>query len=298
MSRQPIEVAVDLPLIAATLAVSLVAAILFSLLPALRLTRASAGTEMKHQVIGTATPKLTIGRLLVALQIGASIPLVVGAILFLRTLANLGAVELGFNSDGLVLFRVDPSKLASTLPEQSAVYQDLLSRLVSIPSVTSASMIENVLLSGVTSGTRIEVDGKNLRIAVNGVGPGFVDTMGMRLVAGRAPGIQDRPGSPEVVMLNETAARTIFGSASPMGRVLVSYGRPLEIIGVISDSLYDRQREPVKPTMFPSALQRPGYGGHFVVLRTSVSVSKLEPQVRQVVSGVRRDLRYRRCGPR
>ncbi|HEX5216111.1 MAG TPA: ABC transporter permease [Vicinamibacterales bacterium] len=290
LSRQPIEVSVDPGLIVATFGLSLIAAMLFSLLPALRLTRASSGTEMKHQVVGAPTPKLTIGRLLVAVQIGVSIPLVVGAILFLRTLSNLGSVDLGFDPKGIVFFQIDPSKVAPTPPEQSAIYQELQNRIAAIPGVSAVSMIENVLLGGLTSNTQVQVDGKDVRIAVNGVGPGFLETMGMRLIAGRAPGIQDRPGSPEVVALNETAAKTIFGSESPLGKTLKSFDRSYEIVGVINDSLYARQREPVKATMFPSALQRAGYGGNYIVLRTSVPAETLEAQLRRAVAEVHRDL--------
>lgn len=292
LAAQPLELSVDPSLVAATFGLAMVAALLFSLLPALRLTRGSAGAEMKHQVVGAPTPKLTIGRLLVALQIGASIPLVVGAMLFLRTLANLGAVELGFNPHGVVFFRVDPAKAVVDPVAQAAMYQNLLNRVQSISGVTSASLVENVLLSGWTSNTRMTIGAEKTEFSpyANAVGPGFLDTMGMRLIAGRAIGVQDRTGAPDVGVLNQTAAKAMFGETAPIGQVVSAFQRKIEIVGVVSDSLYDKQRGAVRPTMFDSALQRAGYGGHHIVLRTTVPVDAIEPELRRAVADVSRDL--------
>lgn len=290
LSRQPIKVSIDPALVAATFGVSVVASLVFSLLPALRLTTRARGAELRHAVLGGTTAKLTLGRLLVALQIGATVPLVVGAILFLRTLANLGGIDLGFNPQNLVLFSVDAAKVAATPAEQSAVYVSLQNHLAAIPGVTSTTMIENVLLSGITSNARIEWNGKPSSISINAVGPGFLETMGMRLVAGRAPGLQDRPGAQPVVALNETAARTLFGDVPPVGQLLKSGGQTLEVVGVVSDSRYERPRDQIKPVMFPSALQRPAFGGHTQVLRTTLPVDAIEPEIRRAVAAVQAGL--------
>jgi ABC-type antimicrobial peptide transport system permease subunit len=71
---------------------------------------------------------------------------------------------------------------------------------------------------------------------------------------------------------------------------MVSKTRQIEIVGVVSDSLYERQRSEVKPTFFDSAFQRPGYGGHTIVFRTSTPVEKLEPLLRHAIASVHRDL--------
>ena len=290
LSAQPLEVTVDWRLAAATYGMSIVAALLFSLLPAWKLTRHGGTADLRQQVVGSRTPKLTIGRVLVALQIGVSVPLIVGAALFLRTLGNLGRIELGFNPDGLAFFKIDPSVTGATPPQHAPIFLDLLNRIQAIPGVTSATLIENVLLSGWTSNNRVNVDGKDQNLFKNAIGPGFLETMGMRLILGRAPGIQDRPGSPMVAALNETAARQLFGEASPVGRQFVVGSQTVEVVGVVSDSLYDRQRAAVRPTMFDSALQRPGFGGHNVVIRSTVPVETLEPALRRALAETHRDL--------
>jgi predicted permease len=290
LSTQPLEVTVDWRLAVATYGVSVLAALLFSLLPAWRLTRRAGTAELRQRVVGARTPKLTIGRVLVALQIAVSVPLLVGAVLFLRTVANLGRVDLGFNPQDLAFFKIDPAVTGVAPPEHAGMFLDLLNRLGAVPGVTSVTLIENALLSGWTSNNRATVNGKDQMLYMNAVGPGFLDTMGMRLLAGRAPGIQDRPGSPAVAALNESAARQLFGDVSPVGQDIVVGSRTVQIVGVVSDALYDRQRASVRATMFDSALQRAGYGGHHVVVRAAVPIETLEPALRRAVAEVHRDL--------
>ena len=290
LSVQPLEVSIDLRLGAVVLGLSLVAGLLFSLLPAIRLTRPDGGAHLKHEAPGEATPRLTLGRMLIALQIAVSVPLLVGAVLFLETLSNLAAVDLGFNPQGIAFFKLDPSGAGVREEEFPRVYQDVLNRIASVPGVTSATLLENALLSGVTSNTNVTVDGKQHNLFMNAVGPGFLETMGMRLLAGRAPGFQDRPGGPRVAMLNETAAKQIFASELPLGRTLTVGKDQVEIVGIVSDSRYDRQRAAVRPIMFDAALQRPGYGGHHIVVRAAVPPERLEGELRAAVADVHRDL--------
>lgn len=290
MSRQPLAVAVDGPLIAATLAVSVMVALLFSLVPALRLTRSDVASDLKQQVVGASTPKLTLGRALVAVQVAVTVPLLVCAVLFLRTVANLGAVDVGFNPEGIAYFKVNPATLSTELRDQSQTYLRVLEVVRAVPGVQSATLVENALLSGITSNTRLTVNGVSQDIWVNAVGPDFLETMGLRLLAGRMPGMQDVPGAPRVGVINQTAARRLFGDQSPLGRALSFPSGNVEVIGVVSDALYDRQQSAVRPTLYPSALQRPGHGGHQVVVRSAVPMAQVELQLRQAVASISRDL--------
>ena len=288
LSTQPLEVVVDAPLVAWTLGVSVVAALACSLLPALRLTRSSAITHLRHQTAGA--PRLLVGRWLVAVQIAVSVPLLVGAALFLQTLANLGRVELGFDPQGLAFFKLDPVATGTPEEQHAAIYRQVLERLRAVPGVSSVTMMENVFLSGITSNSSVTVDDERLSLYMNAVGPDFLETMGMRLLAGRVPDERDGPGQPQVAAINETAARRLFGTTPPLGQTITLGSRQVEVVGVVGDSLYDRQRAEVRPTMFDSALQRPGFGGHNIVVRTSMPAAGLEPLLRQAVAGVHRDL--------
>jgi predicted permease len=266
--------------------------LVFGLLPALRLSALDPAAYLKHRVAGTSGPKLTLGRALIALQIAVSVPLVVGAALLLRTVSNLNAVELGFDPRGLVMFQLDPSYTRVPEAQHHELYTTLLQRLRAIPGVRSATLVENALLSGLTSNTHVTIDGNRHNLYMNAVGPDFLETMGMRLIAGRMPGPADGPERPRVAALNETAVRELFGGASPIGRVIRRSDTDpgVQIVGVIGDSRYDRQRAPLRPTMYDAALQRAGYGGHNIVLRTAVVPARLEPAIRRAVADVNPDL--------
>jgi predicted permease len=286
----PMEVRIDGWLVAQTAGVASIAAILFSLLPGLRLTRVDPGTHLKHRAAGASSPKLTLGRLLMALQIAVSIPLVVGAALFLRTVANLNRVDLGFDPQNLVYFRLNPAYSGPTPGRYAGIYLEVLQRLRAIPGVVSATLIENALLSGIESNNEMTVDGVRTSVLMNAVGPGFFETMGMRLISGRGPDERDIAGRPNVGVMNEAAVQRLFGGASPVGRTVRMGNRDVEIVGVVSDSRYQRARTAVAPVLFDSALQRDGFGGHHVALRTRVPPASLETAIREAVAGVHPDL--------
>ena len=283
--RQTIHVTVDSSLVLTSFALSLVAALIFSLLPAARLTRVSQATHLKQQAAGSAAPRMLLGRVLVAVQVGISVPLLVCALLLLRTVSNLGAVEVGFQPEGIAYFRLDMTATRLPEAEQRAMYQRVLNAAQSVPGVASVTSIENVLVSGLTSNTSATVHGQTKSLYTNAVGPGFVETMGMRLLAGRTPGLQDAAGGPLVGVLNETGARFLFGERPAIGEVVTLGRRRVQVIGVVSDSLYDGQRAGIRPTMFDSALQRQGFTTH-VVVRSALPVEQLAPELKRVVAGV------------
>lgn len=284
------EVALDPVVVLGSTALGILATLAFSLLPALRLSRLDPNTWLKPRSTGAMTPKLTLGRMLISIQIAASIPLVVGAILFLRTLGNLGAVELGFDPRGLASFQLDPGYTDRPEEAYPDLYLEILGKLETIPGIRSATLMENALMSGIISNSRATMDGQEHVLYVNAVGPAFQETLGVRLLSGRLPGRQDDGGGPRVGAVNQTAVERLFGGQSPLGRTLQFGGREVQIIGVIGDTPYKDQREPVPPTLYESALQRLGYGGHHIVLRTAMPIARLEPSIRQAVWEVDPDL--------
>lgn len=264
--------------------------VLFGLLPALRVADVDGLTGARARVVGSSTPRLTVGRVLIALQVAVSVPLVVGAALLLRTVSNLGRVELGFEPAGLVAFQIDPGFVLRSEADYPALYVRLLERVRAVPGVRSVTLLENALLSGIASNGPATVDGERHMVYRNAVGPAYLETLGVPLVAGRVPGVQDGPDAPPVAAVNETAARALFAGASPLGRTIRVGGRDVQVVGVVGDTPYRSQRDAVPPTLHESALQRNGYGGHTLVLRTDVPVATLEPRLRDAVAQVHPDL--------
>ena len=263
--------------------------LLFGLLPALRVTAVDPA-EWLRQRGDDGTPRATAGRLLIALQIAVSVPLVVGAGLFLRTAANLGSVELGFEPRGLVTFRLDPGYTGLPESEYPRIFREALAAVAPLEGVRSVSLLEQALLGGIVSNSVIEVDGERVPLYFNAVGPGLFETLGVPIIEGRTPGIQDGPDAPRVGVVNETAVRELFGSASPVGRTLELNGRDVRIVGVVGDTPYRNRRDPVPATLHESAFQRNGYGGHEVIMRVDGPVGALEPRVRDAIRSVHPDL--------
>ncbi|MGD8360172.1 MAG: ABC transporter permease [Gemmatimonadota bacterium] len=277
------DVLLDPAVVGGTAVLGILATLAFSLLPALRLSGLDPNAWLKPRPAGSATPKLTLGRMLISFQIAASVPLVVGAILFLRTLNNLGAVELGFDPRGLATFQVDPGYTDRPEEAYPDLYLEILGKLETIPGVRSVTLMENALMSGIISNSRVTVDGQEHVLYMNAVGPAFQETLGIRLLSGRLPGRQDDRSGPRVGAVNQTAVDRLFDGQSPLGQTLQVGSREVQIVGVINDTPYRDQREPVPPTLYQSALQRQGYGGHNIVLRTAMPIARLEPAIRRAV---------------
>ena len=288
LNRIPMQMTIDARLMLAAAGVACVTAAIIAAIPALLLTRSRIIGELRHTVGNS--PRLGAGRVLIALQIAVSMPLIAGAALFLKTMSNLTAVDLGFDARDVVLFRFDPAVSNVTPAGHPRVYRDVLERLNALPGVQSATLIENPLAAGLTSGTSLNIDGTNRRILMNAVGPGFVETMGMRLLGGRSIAFSDAEGAPRVGLVNEAAVRTLFGGAWPVGRRLGMGRTEIEIVGVVSDTRYRDRRTEIQPVLFDSALQRSGYGGHHVALRTTAALASLEPEIRRTVASVNRQL--------
>jgi predicted permease len=285
-----LQVSLDTTVLAVSTVLALSATLACGLLPALRIFAFDPIRWLKQRGADASNPRLGAGRALIAVQIAVSVPLVVGAALFLRTVHNLGAVELGFDPQGLVSFKVDPG--FTRLPESQypRLYQELLSRIEEIPEVRSVTLVENAPLSGIVSNSSMDVDGKRVVVYANGIGPAFLETLGARLVSGRMPGLQDGPDDALVAAINEKAVQEIYGGESPLGRTLRWGGQELRIVGVINDMPYRSHRDGVPPTVYPSAFQRSANSGYHVFLRTDAPLGGMESILREAVMGVDPDV--------
>lgn len=286
-----VDLHVDWVLLAAAFCVTLVTAIVCASVPAIRLTGSSVG-DLKHWSIGPTAPRLTGGRLLLALQVAVSVPLVVGALLFLRTLHNLAAVDLGFEPHGLVIFQINPTPAtptvaadAGTAAPSRATVRALIDRLEAIPGVTTATVLENALVSGWMSSTTVTIDGTKANMWMNAVGPHFTETMKIPLVAGRELTLDDDASAPGVVLVNEAAARRYFPRSSPIGRSFRIGSRQVEIVGVVGDTVYDSLRHAPRPVFYDAYLQRPG-GTYMTTLavRSAVAPVRLTAAISKAVA--------------
>jgi predicted permease len=277
-------------------AVTAVTGIVFGIAPAVRATGGDVGAALKQTGRGTTGARSVLGKSLLVAQLAISIVLLVGAGLFLRTLHNLRQVDVGFDPENLLLFRVQPQLNRYDETRTRALYAQLLERLAAVPGVRGAALTNPALLTGAVSSTSIFVQGRVYsnprenrdeiyRVLIS---ENFFDVLEIPVLAGRSFTTRDNETAPKVVMINEAAAKAYFAGESPVGErfgTSVETSGQLEIVGVVRDAKYDSVREPAPPTMYVPFVQ--GRGGSAVIaVRTAAEPAGATGAVREAVRQV------------
>jgi predicted permease len=274
-----------------TLAVSLLTGVLFGLAPAWRATGLDLATSLKQSRRTTgAVSRLSKG--LIVAQVALSLLLLVGAGLFIRTLFNLQRVDLGFNQENLLVFRLQPQQGGYKDERLLQFYQQLFARLDNLPGVHAATFGRVPLIAQDNYVNGILLPGEEAMTA----GPhptnrqmareNYFATMEIPLLRGRGFTAQDDERAPKVAIVNQTFAQKYFPNADVLGqRVTFRYNkREVEIIGVVADTKYMRQREELKPLLYtPWQQEVAAIGEMSFALRTGGEPTALAATVRQVV---------------
>lgn len=244
-----------------TAAIAVATTLLFGLVPALRAARTAPVRALRGDG-GTARAAPRLSGVLTAAQVALSLLLLVGGGLFVQTLANLRAVDTGFRDEGVLVADVDARREGVAGPALLAFYETVLERVRALPGVASASLSSNVPLSGSSSSWAIVPLGQALPERDNAqivdVMPGFFDTLGTRLLAGRDVSPADVGSSP-VALVNEAYAARYFPDRNPLGERLTNNAQgvgAIEIVGVVQDAVANSLRAPPRPTVYYSYAQR------------------------------------------
>lgn len=282
--------------LAVTMLLSLVCALLFGLAPALQATRPALMPRLKDRSVsdagwrlGTVVPRASLTQALVVMQIAASLVLLVAAGLFVRTLSNLHSISLGFNRENVLLFEVNAPQAGYPKDRVADFYADLRRRLNDLPGVRSATLSHASLIRAGRS-YPVRIDGQGTEgTRMLWTGPGFFTTMQIPLSRGREIADSDRQGTLPVIVISELFARTNFGDRDPIGRhIEVRIGRvPLmmEVIGVAAEVRYGGLKLDVPPVVYvPYAqLPSPQLGAMTYALRTDAAPLRYVDSVRQIV---------------
>ncbi len=294
----PVNISLNLTVLAFTTGVSLVAGILFGLVPALRASRADIATSMKGAARVRASSGLRLGFAngLVVFQVAASLPLLIGGGLFLRTLQNLMAQELGFKDDHVLVAEIASPQIAGYSTDQLPVlYQSLLGRIQAIPGVRSATLDSSSPFSGNNSSGNFSIEGrapqpgqKMIAWRVQ-VGARYFETLGTPILLGRDITSEDIQEHLSVAVINQAMARKYFPGENPIGNKYCE-GSPFsaekasEIIGMAADARYYSFRDAIPPMVFTAVPQLP-HGGSIVV-RAAGDPKALEGAVRGAIREV------------
>ena len=150
----------DWKVLAFVLAVTLVTGVVFGIAPALRGTGMNVSTALKETSRSVVGGRNVLSKALLVVQVAISLVLLIGAGLFLQTLQNLRHVDVGFNPQNLLLFRVNPSLNRYDDKKTIALYRDLIERLAAVPGVRAVGLSNPALLSGSINSTGIYVQGR------------------------------------------------------------------------------------------------------------------------------------------
>jgi predicted permease len=265
-ASSPVHADLSVPVLVFTIVVAVAAGVLFGIAPAVHASRIDVVTAMKvRQGGGIATGgRFRAANALVAVQIGVSLVLLVGASLFARSLLNIQRHPLGFDANHVLLAGISP-RLAGYKPAAvGAMYQTLYDRVSTLPGIRSGTMARYSPLGGSRSvnGGRVEAyspkPGEEVTLETILVGPSYPETLGIPLLQGRAINLRDLPTGPKVGMVNEAFVRQYFPNANPIGRhfSLDDTEAPnIEIVGVLGDAQFHNVRDPIKPIVFTALFQ-------------------------------------------
>ena len=263
----PLDARLDWRVLGFTVAITGVTAMLFGLVPAIRTTRIDPGTSLRaggRSAIGSimgGPGRLGLGKLLVVLQVALSLTLLVGTGMLVRSTRALTNVDPGLARDRLLIVTVDAAPTGLTDERLAQLARSQLERLRAIPGVAAASFSENGIFSGTESVTTLEVEGYTARtpddstVNFDRVGPGYVEAIGARLIAGRDFTERDDERAPGVALVNATMAAHYFPRGDALGHRLDVDSASYEIVGVVADTKDHQVRQEPGRRMYLPAYQ-------------------------------------------
>jgi predicted permease len=262
--------------------------------PALSATRGELAEQLKtHR--GGAHKSLThsrTGEVLIVAQVAFSTMLLSGSGLLLHSLFNLETFDTGFNRDKVLTVSLNGYSASRSRGQILDFYSRLLERVKQLPGVRSASYSSFTPISGKEVGVNVVSEGYTMKpgeVANErfvGVSPGYFETMGIPLLAGRnftqddARPHSDSYESTNVAVINQTMAHRFFGGGNPIGKHLQfveGHRPPVEIVGIVADSKYNDLRESATDFFYI-----PGTHGDLEI-RANVSAATLAAPIRDIL---------------
>ena len=293
-SRLFLDLAPDWRVFAFIASLAVLACLLFGLSPALKATGTNPSQTMQAggRSSSDSHERFAVRRGLVVIQVALSMVLIVGALLFTRSLRNLVTLDPGFRQDGIVAVNVDVRRATVNPKALLQTYQQVMERVRGVPGVTHAAEAFIVPMSGSGWNQNVIVDGKQQEGVANfnRVGPDYFKTMETPVLAGRPFGPADRLGTVETAIVNESFAKKYFGGTSPIGRtfqMVMGQGDPqphYQIVGLVKDTKYTDLRQDFMPIGYFPAAQETEIGPFLdLVVRSDLPLSSITPAITRSV---------------
>jgi putative ABC transport system permease protein len=260
-------IALDLRVLAAAAGLSILTGMLFGIFPALQLSKPDLTNALKDGSRGTiGAGRQRLRSALVVAEVALAVVLLVGAALFIGSFITLMRIDPGFDPDGVLTVQVSPRFEPGGPPTDYALrFAEIVERVGDVSGVVHASMISGGMpLGGSMSITTITVPGRKIgdddNISIRRVTPEYHKALRIPLRSGRLFEAADRQGSPDVVIINESAATKYFPGENPIGRT-VGINGDRTIVGIVGDVHQSSlETEPRTEAYVPMAQGRVTFG--------------------------------------
>lgn len=290
-------VGVDARALAFALLISIGAALIFGLIPALYASGANVNDALKATGRSSSASRSQTGvwNWLVAGEVALASMLLIGAGLAMKSFVNLQHVNPGIRPDHVLTFRMrlPTDNLYKDAREQADFYRRLMDKVDQIPGIQSAGLSDVLPLGQQNDREYFTIEnrplppGQTLVSDFRRISPRYLNTMGIALLQGRALSDRDVLGAPPVILIDETMARQYFPNENPLGRRMRLWGQFREVVGVVSQvHHYGLEKQP-EPTIYASYQQMPDKSMALAV-RTTMDTQAVVKAVKQAVWSVDR----------
>jgi predicted permease len=297
------EIRLDAMVLAFTIALTVVVAFLLTYAPTLT-KEGGLGqwlTTGVNRMSGTLR-RQRLQRLLVVAQVAVSVVLLMGAGLLTRTMQRLSEVDTGLTTENVLTMEVPFDFEARSDADAKALFARMKTEIAALPGVEEVGVGSAVPLRATQFALDVKAEGRPLapgeaqpHAEGRTVSPEYFSASGIPIVAGRAFQSTDRVGSGLVVILNETAAKQLFGDVDPIGRRVAWTGDVLQfigisgdwrtVVGIVGDTKDAGLDEAPRSVVFEPIDQEPLFGGGLVI-RATQNPAALVPAATRIVRGI------------
>jgi len=298
------DIGLDTRVLLFTLAISLVAGVLFGLVPALKMSKPNLQETLKEGGRGVSGGRHRLQGVFVVAELAMALVLLAGSGLMIRSLSRLWNIDPGFNPQNVMTvgLSLPPSMMAASPDAIRGAFREFDKRIAAIPGVQAVSQTWGALPLGDDDERTFWFEGQP-KPATQGdmswaidyiVEPDYLKAMGIPLQRGRFFTEQDNEHSPDVVVVDDVFARKFFPNQEPIGKRILfdSLAKPAEIIGVVghvkqwgldSDDTWQLRAQLYIPCMqMPDAFTSRQPSGSTFIVRSNAAAAGLLNSIRHV----------------
>jgi macrolide transport system ATP-binding/permease protein len=283
--EQVFHMAPDWNVLAYTVAVAILSCLAFGLAPALHGTRGGISAALKTgaDAAGAAGARIPLRSVLLGVQVAISVILLINAGLLVRGMQRAQSINPGFDVQNTTALAIDLPASQYTGPRTRELTRDLLAQLDRAGDLPSCALTLNPPISNANYSSSFQLTDRPgsgvLHIYSNEISGGYVDALGMRLVAGRNFVAED--SGRDVLILNEAAAKRWWPGESPLGKTVLADGKMRQIVGIISD-LYANDLASIEAVIYYPVTGR--WGAPFILVhdRGGASLDRIAAIVKQL----------------